>query len=43
MEKARESAKKILQLDPQHTLPANAVMWKHLKEMKKESNFSEIS
>ena len=43
MEKARECAKKMLLLDPQHTLPANAVMWKHLKEMKKESNFSEIS
>ena len=43
MEKARECAKKMLLLDPQHTLPANAVMWKHLKEMKKESNFSDIS
>lgn len=43
MEKARECAKKMLLLDPQHTLPANAVMWNHLKEMKKESNFSEIS
>ena len=43
MEKARECAKKMILSDPEHRLPANAMMWNHLKGMKRESNFSDIS
>lgn len=44
MSMARETAAELLENDPQQQLPQNAMVWQHLKELKKTMiNFSAIS
>ena len=44
LEIAREAASEILKQDPQNALPQNAMVWQHLKLLKKTMiNFSAIS